>query len=166
MTNLYPVCVTINGEQVKRSIPPRMHLVDFLREELGLKGSHLGCEHGVCGACSIELNGRVVRGCLTLAVQADGGVVQSIEGLSKSGVISDLQEAFIAHNALQCGFCTSGVLMAAKELVERRPNANREEVREWISGNYCRCTGYHAIVDAICTVLERRKASASLQQGA
>lgn len=166
MTNLYPVCVTVNGEQVKRSIPPRMHLVDFLREELGLKGSHLGCEHGVCGACSIELNGRVVRGCLTLAVQADGGVVQSIEGLSKSGVISDLQEAFIAHNALQCGFCTSGVLMAAKELVERRPNANREEVREWISGNYCRCTGYHAIVDAICTVLERRKASASLQQGA
>lgn len=166
MTNLYPICVTVNGEQVNRSIPPRMHLVDFLREELGLKGSHLGCEHGVCGACSIELNGRVVRGCLTLAVQADGGVVQTIEGLSKSGVISDLQEAFIAHNALQCGFCTSGVLMAAKELVERRPNANREEVREWISGNFCRCTGYHAIVDAICTVLERRKASASLEQGA
>jgi carbon-monoxide dehydrogenase small subunit len=163
MAGLYPIRVTVNGQQIQRSIPARMHLVDFLREELGLKGSHLGCEHGVCGACSIELNGRLVRGCLTLAVQANGGRVQTIEGVSKTGVIADLQEAFISHNALQCGFCTSGVLMAAKELIEQHPQASRHEVREWISGNFCRCTGYHAIVDAICDVLERRKASPSTQ---
>jgi carbon-monoxide dehydrogenase small subunit len=141
-------------------VQPRTHLVDFLREDLSLKGSHLGCEHGVCGACTVELNGQIVRGCLTLAVQADGGTVQTIEGVSASGVIRDLQDAFVRRNALQCGFCTSGMLMAAKELVEQMPHANRTEVREWISGNYCRCTGYHAIVDAICDVLQQRKEAA------
>ena len=157
MADLYPIQVTINGERRQCSVQPRTHLVDFLREDLGLKGSHLGCEHGVCGACTVELNGRIVRGCLTLAVQADGGEVQTIEGVSRSGVIRDLQEAFVRRNALQCGFCTSGMLMAAKELVETQPHATRAEVREWISGNYCRCTGYHAIVDAICEVLQQRK---------
>ncbi|MDZ4357772.1 MAG: (2Fe-2S)-binding protein [Variovorax sp.] len=157
MGDLYPIKVTVNGKPHQCSVQPRTHLVDFLREDLGLKGSHLGCEHGVCGACTVELNGHIVRGCLTLAVQADGGQVQTIEGLSRSGTICDLQQAFVRHNALQCGFCTSGMLMAAKELVEQKPDASRAEVREWISGNYCRCTGYHAIVDAICSVLQQRR---------
>lgn len=157
MADLYPIRLTVNGEQYQCNVSPRTHLVDFLRDELGLKGSHLGCEHGVCGACTVELNGKMVRGCLTLAVQADGGHVQTIEGLSKTGAIRDLQDAFVKHNALQCGFCTSGMLVAAKELVEQRPDASRSEVREWISGNYCRCTGYHSIVDAICDVLQQRK---------
>lgn len=157
MADLYPIQVTVNGERRQCSVQPRTHLVDFLRDDLGLKGSHLGCEHGVCGACTVELNGHIVRGCLTLAVQADGGEVQTIEGVSRSGVIRDLQEAFVRRNALQCGFCTSGMLMAAKELVETQPQATRAEVREWISGNYCRCTGYHAIVDAICEVLQQRQ---------
>jgi carbon-monoxide dehydrogenase small subunit len=157
MADLYPIKVTVNGKSYQCSVQPRTHLVDFLREDLGLKGSHLGCEHGVCGACTVELNGQIVRGCLTLAVQADGGSVLTIEGASQSGVIRDLQEAFVRRNALQCGFCTSGMLMAAKELVEQMPGANRTEVRDWISGNYCRCTGYQAIVDAICDVLQLRK---------
>ena len=156
MADLHTIHVTVNGERRQCSVQPRTHLVDFLREDLGLKGSHLGCEHGVCGACTVELNGHIVRGCLTLAVQADGGEVQTIEGASRSGVIRDLQQAFVRRNALQCGFCTSGMLMAAKELVETQPHATRAEVREFISGNYCRCTGYHAIVDAICEVLEQR----------
>ena len=157
MADLYPIKVSVNGKPYQCNVQPRTHLVDFLREDLGLKGSHLGCEHGVCGACTVELNGQIVRGCLTLAVQADGGTVQTIEGVSQSGVIRDLQDAFVRRNALQCGFCTSGMLMAAKELVEQMPQATRPEVREWISGNYCRCTGYHAIVDAICDVLQQRK---------
>ena len=157
MADLHTIHVTVNGERRQCSVQPRTHLVDFLREDLGLKGSHLGCEHGVCGACTVELNGHIVRGCLTLAVQADGGEVQTIEGASRSGVIRDLQQAFVRRNALQCGFCTSGMLMAAKELVETQPHATRAEVREFISGNYCRCTGYHAIVDAICEVLQARK---------
>jgi aerobic-type carbon monoxide dehydrogenase small subunit (CoxS/CutS family) len=157
MTDVYPIKVTVNGNMRQCSVQPRTHLVDFLREDLGLKGSHLGCEHGVCGACTVELNGHIVRGCLILAVQADGGQVQTIEGVSASGVIRDLQDAFVRRNALQCGFCTSGMLMAAKELIEQMPNANRTEVRDWISGNYCRCTGYQSIVDAICDVLQQRK---------
>lgn len=161
MPDLIPIRVDVNGQTHQCSLPARTHLVDFLREDLGLKGSHLGCEHGVCGACTVELNGQIVRGCLTLAVQADGGKVQTIEGVSRSGVIRDLQQAFVQRNALQCGFCTSGMLMAAKELVERKPDANRAEVREWISGNYCRCTGYHAIVDAICDVLQQRRQGAT-----
>lgn len=160
MPDLFPLHVTVNGQARRCSVEPRTHLVDFLREDVGLKGSHLGCEHGVCGACTVELNGQIVRGCLTLAVQADGGEVNTIEGLSQSGAIRDLQQAFVARNALQCGFCTSGMLMAAKELVETRPQATRAEVRDWISGNYCRCTGYHAVVDAICDVLRQRQEAA------
>jgi aerobic-type carbon monoxide dehydrogenase small subunit (CoxS/CutS family) len=157
MAHLYPIDVTVNGRPQQSRIEPRMHLVDYLREDLGLKGSHLGCEHGVCGACTVELNGKIVRGCLTLAIQANGGEVTTIEGVSQAGIIRDLQEAFVRRNALQCGFCTSGMLMTAKELVEKMPQANRTEVRNWMSGNYCRCTGYHAIVDAICDVLQQRK---------
>jgi carbon-monoxide dehydrogenase small subunit len=166
MADLHTIHLSVNGTPHQCSVEPRQHLVDFLREQLGLKGSHLGCEHGVCGACTVEVNGRIVRGCLTLAVQADGGAVQTIEGLSASGVIRDLQEAFVRHNALQCGFCTSGMLMAAKELVEQQPDASRAEVRDWISGNYCRCTGYHAIVDAICAVLQQRRAAATQEVSA
>ncbi len=150
------VRITINGTCDSHTVLPRTHLIDFLREDLGLKGSHLGCEHGVCGACTVQLDGNIVRGCLVLAVQADGRRVDTIEGLSESGVIRDLQAAFIRHNALQCGFCTSGMLMAASELLDHQPQATREDVRAWISGNYCRCTGYQAIVDAICEVLAAR----------
>lgn len=150
------IAMTVNGVSVKAEIEPRTHLVDFLREELHLKGPHLGCEQGACGACTVKVNGQIIRGCLYLAIQADGGEVETIEGLTKSGALSDLQESFMRHNAMQCGFCSSGMLLAAAELIELRPKATREEVREWISGNYCRCTGYHSIVDAIVDVLDAR----------
>jgi carbon-monoxide dehydrogenase small subunit len=143
------ITLTVNGAQVSRRVAPRVHLVDFLRDELGLTGSHLGCEHGVCGACTIRVNGAIVRGCLMLAVQANGCSVDTIEGLSDSGELKDLQKAFHEKNALQCGFCTPGMLMAAQDLVLKNRKPTREEIREHISGNYCRCTGYQAIVDAI-----------------
>lgn len=156
MAELQGIDLTVNGQRTQRQVQPRTHLVDFVRGELGLKGSHLGCEHGVCGACTVEVNGKIVRGCLTLAVQADGARVRTIEGLSEDGDVRDLQDAFIRHAALQCGFCTPGMVMAAKELLEHKPDATRAEVREWMSGNYCRCTGYHAIVEAICETLALR----------
>jgi carbon-monoxide dehydrogenase small subunit len=161
MAHQHPLHCTVNGVTCQRSVQPRQHLVDFVRNELGLKGSHLGCEHGVCGACTVEVDGKVVRGCLTLAVQAQGCSVRTIEGLSADGDVADLQQAFVRNNALQCGFCTPGMVMAAKELLQTRPQATRAEVREWISGNYCRCTGYHAIVDAICETLAERAAKAA-----
>jgi carbon-monoxide dehydrogenase small subunit len=151
-----PVSMTVNGELVTRMVPVRQHLVDFLRTELGLTGTHLGCEHGVCGACSVRVNGVVVRGCLMLAVQAAGAQVVTIEGLDESGEIADLQQAFVARNALQCGFCTPGMLMTAAEMLAAGRPATREEIRTFLSGNYCRCTGYHAIVDAVATTLEHR----------
>jgi len=150
------VSMTVNGVTINTEIEPRRHLVDFLREDLHLKGPHLGCEQGACGACTVKVDGQIIRGCLFLAVQADGCVVETIEGLTKSGALVDLQESFMRHNAMQCGFCSSGMLLAAAELIEKQPKASRAEVREWISGNYCRCTGYHAIVDAIMDVLEAR----------
>lgn len=150
------ITLTVNGVQVTAEVEPRMHLVDFLREDLHLKGPHLGCEQGACGACTVKVDGQIIRGCLYLAVQANGSVVETIEGLTKSGALADLQESFMRHNAMQCGFCSSGMLLAAAELVEKQPKASREQVREWISGNYCRCTGYHSIVDAIVAVLDAR----------
>jgi aerobic-type carbon monoxide dehydrogenase small subunit (CoxS/CutS family) len=156
LTETRVIRLMLNGQNVEREVQARTHLVDFLRDEMGLKGSHLGCEHGVCGACTVQLDGRIARGCLVLAVQADARRVNTIEGLSEAGELRSLQQAFVRHNALQCGFCTSGMLLAAHELVEVLPRATREEVREWISGNYCRCTGYQAIVDAICEVLAER----------
>jgi len=149
--------LTVNGTSLTRRIPVRQHLVDFLREELGLTGSHIGCEHGVCGACTVRVDGRIVRGCLMLAVQADGRHVDTIEGLSDSGEIAELQEAFHRRNALQCGFCTPAMLIAAQDLVATEPSASRERIREHLSGNYCRCTGYQAIVDAIEDVLAARR---------
>lgn len=143
------IALTVNEAQVTRRVPARQHLVDFLREALGLTGSHLGCEHGVCGACTVRVNGEVVRGCLMLAVQADGATVDTIEGVSDSGEIAGLQREFHERNALQCGFCTPGILLAAAELVVRNPRATREEIRAHLSGNYCRCTGYQSVVDAV-----------------
>jgi carbon-monoxide dehydrogenase small subunit len=145
----FDITLTVNGVSVSRRVEARQHLVDFLREELGLTGSHLGCEHGACGACTVRVNGEIVRGCLMLALQADGASVETIEGLSESGAIADLQRAFHERNALQCGFCTPGMLIAAAELLECNPGATREEIRTHLAGNYCRCTGYQSIVDAV-----------------
>ena len=156
MTVKKKISMTVNGRLVNAEIEPRRHLVDFLREDLHLKGPHLGCEQGACGACTVKVDGQIIRGCLFLAVQADGSVVETVEGLTKSGALADLQESFMRHNAMQCGFCSSGMLLAAAELIEKQPKASREQVREWISGNYCRCTGYHSIVDAIVDVLDAR----------
>ncbi len=152
------ITLTVNGEPVARRVSARQHLVDFLREELGLTGAHLGCEHGVCGACTVRLNGEIVRGCLVLAVQCDGAAIDTIEGLTASGEIAALQRAFHERNALQCGFCTPGMLIAAAELTARRPQATRAEIREHLSGNYCRCTGYQAIVDAVETACRNGRA--------
>jgi len=149
------ISVIVNGFAVKRRVPARQHLIDFLREDLGLTGSHVGCEHGVCGACTVRVDGQIVRGCLTLAVQADGRRVDTIEGLSDSGELAPLQEAFHRRNAAQCGYCTPGMLVAAQDLVASCPGATREQIREHLSGNYCRCTGYQAIVDAIEDVVKK-----------
>ena len=148
--------LTVNGDLITKTVNVRQHLVDFLRLELGLTGSHLGCEHGICGACSVWVNGLVVRGCLILAVQADGMDVTTIEGLTETGEIADLQKNFVNRNALQCGFCTPGMLMTLAELLRKSELSSREEIREHISGNYCRCTGYHAIVDAVETTIRDR----------
>ena len=150
------ITLWVNGQSVTRQVQARMHLVDFLRGELGLTGSHLGCEHGVCGACTIRVDGDAVRGCLMLAVQADGAHVETIEGLSDTGVMSDLQEAFHERNALQCGYCTPGMLVTAAELLAQNTTPTRDEIRDAISGNYCRCTGYQAIVEAIAMTADRR----------
>jgi aerobic carbon-monoxide dehydrogenase small subunit len=149
MEHAVETTLTVNGTRVTRRVAPRVHLVDFLREELGLTGSHIGCEHGVCGACTVRVNGAIVRGCLMLAVQADGCTVETVEGLSDTKELAPLQKAFHQHNALQCGFCTPGMLMAAQDLVRAGGKPSREDIRAHISGNYCRCTGYQAIVDAI-----------------
>ena len=153
MDHALELTLIVNGTPVSRRVEPRQHLVDFLRDELGLTGSHTGCEHGVCGACTVRVNGDIVRGCLMLAVQANGCKVDTIEGLSDSGELKKLQKAFHEKNALQCGFCTPGMLLAAQELVLRNEKTTREKIREHISGNYCRCTGYQAIVDAIDEVV-------------
>ena len=151
--------VDVNGESISRMIEPRLSLVDFLRNELELTGSHVGCEHGVCGACTVLVDGVIVRGCLMLAIQTNGAAVMTIEGQSDSGAIVDLQEAFHKRNALQCGFCTPGMLLTSSELLQTNLNPSREEIREYISGNYCRCTGYEAIVDAVEAVAVARRNS-------
>jgi carbon-monoxide dehydrogenase small subunit len=157
MTAPVPVALTVNGERVDALVLPRLNLADFLREHLGLTGTHVGCEHGVCGACTVRVDGDIVRSCLLLAVQAQGADIETIEGLSDSGEIADLQAAFRQRNALQCGYCTPGMLMAAQDLLKQHPAPDRDQIREHLSGNYCRCTGYHAIVDAVAaTVLVRR----------
>jgi aerobic carbon-monoxide dehydrogenase small subunit len=150
------ITLRVNGEAVNERVEARKTLVDFLRDDLGLTGSHVGCEHGVCGACTVLVDGAVVRGCLMLAVQCEGAEVETIEGLSDSGAIADLQDAFARRNALQCGFCTPGMLIGAHDLVGRGGVPSRQKIRDHISGNYCRCTGYQAIVDAIESVAHAR----------
>jgi carbon-monoxide dehydrogenase small subunit len=152
----HEVAIVVNGEEVRERIDARKTLVDFLREDLALTGSHVGCEHGVCGACSVRVDGAVVRGCLMLAVQCDGARVDTIEGVADTDEIADLQQAFITRNALQCGYCTPGMLLAAQELLARGGVPSREQIRMHLSGNYCRCTGYQAIVDAVEAVAQTR----------
>jgi aerobic-type carbon monoxide dehydrogenase small subunit (CoxS/CutS family) len=143
------VAVTVNGRHYEESVPDRLLLSDFLRHTLGLTGTHVGCEHGVCGACTVRLDGVSVRSCLLLAAQVDGAALETVEGLARDGRLTPLQEAFRAHHALQCGFCTPGILMAALDFTERYPHPGREEVAEMLSGHLCRCTGYEPIVEAI-----------------
>jgi len=151
------IVVVVNGQPRQLSVPVRRNLVDMLRHDLGLTGAHVGCEHGVCGACNVRVDGVVVRGCLMLAVQADGATVDTIEGLTATGEIAALQSAFVERNALQCGYCTPGMLMTGAELLSQETCPSRAVIRDAISGNYCRCTGYQAIVDAIETTALARK---------
>ena len=157
MTALVTISLTVNGERVEAHVLPRLNLADLLREHLKLTGTHVGCEHGVCGACTVRVGGEIVRSCLMLAVQLNGASVETIEGLSDSGEIADLQAAFRDRNALQCGFCTPGMLMAAQDLLRHSLSPNRGQIREHLSGNYCRCTGYHAIVDAVEATAQARR---------
>jgi len=162
MSEKMPVTLTVNGQTVQRFVAPRETLADFLRQDLQLTGTHLGCEMGACGACLVVLDGLPVHSCLMFAVQAEGAVIDTIEGLNDRGIIADIQVAFHQRNALQCGFCTPGILVTAYHLLENRQNPTRDEIRDALSGNYCRCTGYEAIVDAIETVSRRRRAGSDL----
>jgi carbon-monoxide dehydrogenase small subunit len=155
------ITLEVNGERVDAQVLPRLNLADFLREHLQLTGTHVGCEHGVCGACTVRVNGDIMRSCLMLAIQADSACVETIEGLSDSGEIADLQAAFRDRNALQCGFCTPAMLIAAQDLLKQNPDPDREQIREHLSGNYCRCTGYQAIVDAVETTARARRGRTS-----
>ncbi|MBX9588949.1 MAG: (2Fe-2S)-binding protein [Hyphomonadaceae bacterium] len=160
MSTTLDIAMTVNGERIARRVEARQHLIDFLRLDLGLMGSHAGCEHGLCGACTVRVDGRIVRGCLVLAAALDGATVETIEGVSDTGEIRDLQNAFIARNACQCGYCTPGMLLTAADLLASKAEPTREEIREHLSGNYCRCTGYHAIVDAVEAVARQRNGKA------
>ncbi|MGA2087314.1 MAG: (2Fe-2S)-binding protein [Stellaceae bacterium] len=159
--------LSINGESVTREVEPRLNLVDFLRDELGLTGTRWSCEHGVCGACTVLIDGALARGCLVFAAQLDGSRVETIEGLSRSGVLADLQAAFQLHNAVQCGFCSAGMLLSAETLLRENRAPSRADIRHYLSGNYCRCTGYHAIIDAVEEVAKSRAAKGpSRKEGA
>ena len=150
------VDATLNGKPLRRRVKARQHLADFLRQELELTGTHLGCEHGICGACTVLIDGRTARGCLTLAAQISGKSVETIEGLTENGMLADLQKEFIERNAAQCGFCSSGMLLTAHELLLSGERLSRADIREAMSGNMCRCTGYHAIIDAVEAVMTTR----------
>jgi aerobic-type carbon monoxide dehydrogenase small subunit (CoxS/CutS family) len=155
------VGVTVNGRRHRERVEPRLLLCDLLRGRLGLTGTHVGCEHGVCGACTVRIDGVATRSCLVFAVQADGCDIQTVEGLAGTGELTDLQRAFRSHHALQCGFCTPGVLMAAEDLLGRRGAAiGREDVERLLAGQVCRCTGYEPIIAAILETAERRRAEA------
>jgi aerobic-type carbon monoxide dehydrogenase small subunit (CoxS/CutS family) len=150
------VTIEVNGTACSRQVEPRTTLVDFLRDELGLTGTHVGCEHGVCGACTVRVGGRPTRSCLMFAVQADGEEIETVEGLAGDTGLTPLQRALHEAHALQCGFCTPGILIAAGDLLERRPDATRTEIKAMLSGHLCRCTGYKPIVDAIELVARER----------
>jgi len=146
----YPVTMTVNGKRVERTVPARRSLADFLRDDLHLTGTHIGCEHGICGACTVHLDGVPVRSCILYAVQADGAEVTTVEGLSPDGTtLSPLQDAFVECHGLQCGYCTPGMLMAATALLRDNPHPTAAEIRDELSGNICRCTGYQQIVEAV-----------------
>ncbi len=161
MTAPIAISLQVNGERIETHVLPRLNLADFLREHLHLTGTHVGCEHGVCGACTVRVNGEIVRSCLMLAVQAHGSSVETIEGLSDCGELGELQAAFRERNALQCGYCTPAMLLTAQDLLEQEASPDRRRIREYLSGNYCRCTGYHAIIDAIEAVARRRAGTGS-----
>lgn len=156
--------ITVNGREHRRLVDTRLSLADFLRDELDLTGTHLGCEHGVCGACSINLDGAIVRGCLIFAVQCDGQSVMTVEGLAEGENLSVVQQCFWDHHGLQCGFCTPGMLLAAHDLLARNSDPSETEVREHMSGNLCRCTGYQNIVDSVLAAAERMRKSARVQE--
>jgi 2-furoyl-CoA dehydrogenase 2Fe-2S iron sulfur subunit len=149
------VDTVVNGRRYREDVEPRLLLSDFVRHRLGLTGTHVGCEHGVCGACTVKIDGIAVRSCLMLAVQADGAEIVTVEGLAGAGELTPLQAAFRRHHALQCGFCTPGILLAADDLLSRNPTPSREEIVDMLSGQLCRCTGYTPIVDAIAEVAGR-----------
>jgi carbon-monoxide dehydrogenase small subunit len=154
------VTFSVNGERVRLDIEPRRTLADTLREDCGLTGTHLGCEHGVCGACTVLVDGQPARACLMFGVQADGSSVTTVEGLEGAdGELHPLQASFVAHHGLQCGFCTPGMLMSALHLLDNDPEPSRETIREEMSGNICRCTGYQGIVDAVAAAGEALKGS-------
>jgi len=157
MSRKMDIAFHVNGELVQASVPVRVNLVDFLRDQVGLTGSHVGCEQGVCGACTLEVDGNMVRGCLMLAVQADGTSINTIEGYAKRPIGKKLQAAFVAYNALQCGYCTPGMLASSIEYIEDGGSADRTAIRQHLSGNYCRCTGYQSIVDAVESVIDDKK---------
>ena len=152
--NLVEITLTVNGRKVTKSVSPRLLLSDFLRQDLNLTGTHVGCEHGVCGTCTIEMDGKTARSCLTFAVQAEGAVINPVESLGTIANMHPLQHAFWEKHGLQCGFCTPGMLMTAKELLSSNPNPTREQVTEAISGNLCRCTGYQTVIDAVMSAAE------------
>jgi aerobic-type carbon monoxide dehydrogenase small subunit (CoxS/CutS family) len=154
---MIPVALTVNGTRHERVVEPRMLLTDFLRHELGLTGTHVGCEHGVCGACTIRLDGAPVRACLMFAVQADGHAIETVEGLGTPEALSPLQQAFRDAHALQCGYCTPGILMTMTAFLEENPAPDEDAVRHALSGNLCRCTGYEHIVDAVLLAAERMR---------
>jgi carbon-monoxide dehydrogenase small subunit len=158
MNDRVSISLKVNGETVTGTVDARKNLVDFLRDDVALTGTHVGCEHGFCGACTVRVDGIIVRGCLMLAVQCDNANVETIEGVSDTAEIADLQAAFEQRNALQCGFCTPGMLLTAQELLLHEPMPSREQIRDHLSGNYCRCTGYQAIVDAVEAVAQARSA--------
>lgn len=149
MTERRRIVVKVNGVQYERDVEPRRLLVDFLRDDLELIGTHVGCEHGICGACTILFNGRAARSCLMFAIQADGAEVMTVEGLAEDGKLHPLQEAFREHHGLQCGFCTPGMLTTSYEFLNENPDPNEEDVRRAISGVLCRCTGYKQVIDSV-----------------
>jgi aerobic-type carbon monoxide dehydrogenase small subunit (CoxS/CutS family) len=153
-----PISATVNGRAVTAAVEPRLLLSDFLRHSLGLTGTHVGCEHGVCGCCTVLLDGASIRSCLMLAAQVDGCEVTTVESLARGGALDPLQQAFKECHALQCGFCTPGILMAATDLLAREPFASRERIADVLSGHLCRCTGYEPIVEAIALAAERMRA--------
>lgn len=159
----YPIKVTVNGRKVEREVPARMLLSDFIRQELQLTGTHVGCEHGVCGACTVIIDGRTTRSCLTFAVQVDGAEISTVESLGTVNNLHLLQTAFWEKHGLQCGFCTPGMLLTAQELLTRNPDPTREEVAAAISGNLCRCTGYQTIIDSIMAAAETLRNPAAVQ---